>query len=83
MSAPDYRAAAAIVADDLMGRCQHLAFGLESHEIDGFDNNQEFCDVLDGLVWECKGCGWWTEPCEVDESDLCGECRGGDDGGDD
>jgi len=70
-----YRKAAETVAHDLMGTCQNLSFVLENHDMDGYDNNQDFCYILDSLVWECRQCGWWTEPCDVDDDDVCSGCR--------
>lgn len=62
------------VADELMGSCNSLHSVLgdaDEHLQDDYD----FLDTLDGLVAQCNGCGWWGEPCMVnDDCDTCDEC---------
>lgn len=56
---------ARFIAEQIEGTCQSLHGVLEQHEMDGLDNDQNFCDTLDGLVFECKTCGWWFEMSEM------------------
>lgn len=69
---------ARIIAEELQGTCNSLQFALESHEWDGADNSQDFCDTLDSLVFECKVCNWWCETSEMshdEEHDWeCEDC---------
>lgn len=66
---------AEIAANELEGTCKSIAdLGSEYVEL---LNNIEFCDTLDGLVFECKCCEWWFEVAEMDEDQddwICVEC---------
>lgn len=56
------------IAHALQGSCDSLQGQLEIRDWDGLDDDDEFCAVLDSLVFECEGCNWWFEI-----SEMCGE----------
>ena len=58
------RAIAERIASNLQGTCRSLLVELEEIEREDLELNQEFCNVLDSLVFECTGCSWW---CEISE----------------
>lgn len=65
------------IANELQGTCQHLGTVLERHDMDGMDENMDFCLALDNLVFCCD---WWFEISEcADEGHshgICFECFG-------
>lgn len=63
------------VAAELMGSCDSLHHVLGEAE-EHLNDDQDFCDALDEMVMQCNGCGWWNEPCMVnDEDDTCDNCE--------
>lgn len=67
------------VAEYLQGTCSSVAVALETL---GYDDelslDDEFCAVLDDLVFECTTCNWWYEQSEMADDDerQCEECAG-------
>jgi len=66
------------IADELRGSCQMLSSVLERHDMDGADNDSDFCARLDALVFCCEICDWWHEQSEMGERDddrwICEQC---------
>lgn len=66
------------IADELQGTCTSLQAVLERHEMEGAENDQDFCYRLDSLVFECLQCSWWCEVSEMtDDPDYdwcCDDC---------
>lgn len=66
------------IAYELQGSCQSLQNVLERHDMDGMDDDLEFCHALDRLVFCCEQCEWWFEQSEMGERDddrwICREC---------
>ena len=62
------------VAAELMGSCDSLHHVLGEHE-EHLNDDQDFCDALDEMVMQCNGCGWWNEPCMVNDDDTCDNCE--------
>lgn len=63
-------------ANHLLGSCESL----DAHYED-FSDDATFCAVLDSLVFECTGCGWWCEIGECNDHPesgewVCVECYG-------
>jgi len=56
----------------LQGSCEIIEGGEYEHLLD----NQEFCDLLDSLIFCCEVCDWW---CEVSEKSgdrpVCLDCE--------
>ena len=57
----------------LLGTCK-----AEYHAAEAFNMEPE--EVLDrivecGEIECCEGCNWWFEVCELDEDNLCADCR--------
>ncbi len=61
------------IAHELRGTCKHLSAILEENDMDGADNDLEFCRRLDAVVFCCESCEWW---CEVDEMAEEGDSHG-------
>lgn len=62
------------IADELQGTCKSLQQVLESHDMEGAEEDQAFTDRLDSLVFECAACNWWCEISEMtddEEHDWC------------
>jgi len=66
------------VAYDLQGTCQSLTEALEKHDMGEAEDDIEFCQALDELVFCCEKCGWWYEQNEMaereDEAWICEDC---------
>lgn len=66
------------VADELQGTANSLSEVLGLYEMEGAENDQEFCDALDTHVFECVQCSWWCEISEMTEDPsndwTCDEC---------
>lgn len=68
------------VAEALLGTCKSLDEQLQEEFEDESPTIEampvELLHELDGMVWRCSVCDWWVEPHEVDDDDVCDECRG-------
>lgn len=66
------------IADELRGTCMSLQEVLERNDMDGEDNNLDFCHALDALVFCCETCNWWYEQHEMADDVrgrwICEEC---------
>lgn len=66
------------VAEELRGTCDSLQTVLERNDMEGMDNDAEFCAALDALVFECECCMWWHEQSEMGERNddrwICESC---------
>lgn len=64
------------IAYELQGTCLSLHEVLERNDMDGADNDAEFCARLDELVFCCNDCNWWFEIHEMSDADwICCECE--------
>jgi hypothetical protein len=68
------------VAEIICGTCNRSlddvlqeVFGDES--IDMMDLDIELLRELDDITQECQGCNWWCETSELDDNQLCEDCR--------
>lgn len=67
------------VADRLQGTCRSLddvlqeVFDDENVDLIGVDI--ELLHELDDITQECQGCNWWFETSELNDEQLCGDCR--------
>lgn len=69
------------IAHELQGTCTSLGAILERYEMEGAENDTDFCFALDQQVFECECCGWWFEQSEMTAYDpvgrwICEECGG-------
>lgn len=66
------------IAEELRGTCDSLQTVLERNDMDGMDNDAEFCAALDAIVFECTCCQWWHEQSEMGDRDddqwICQSC---------
>lgn len=66
------------IAEILRGSCESLGNVLEREDMDGMDNDAEFCARLDSLVFCCETCDWWHEQSEMgqrnDDRWICEDC---------
>ena len=63
------------IADQLQGSCDSLQSRLEHIDREDLEMNQEFCDRLDSLVFNCECCNWWCEISEMtDDPDHDWNC---------
>lgn len=65
------------VAEELMGTCQCLDTVLGENGFDIDDVPIELLSLLDEQVMVCETCGWWCEPCELNEEQVCEDCKEG------
>lgn len=66
------------VAEYLQGTCKSLEEGLEHVFGEGADVGNidiQLLHRLDDQTMCCEGCNWWCETSELDEDQLCGDCR--------
>jgi len=63
------------VVDQLIGTCLPLSGVLTEEEME----DRIFLAALDERALECECCGWWYEPDELDDDQVCRDCRGGQD----
>lgn len=70
------REMAEIAAEKLQGTCGSLVnLGEEFEEL---QNDSNFCDRLDELVFECVCCNWWCGISEMSDNVdewICKECE--------
>lgn len=63
------------IASELQGSCHSLNEVLERNNMEGADNDAEFCASLDSLVFCCECCNWWCEVSEMaDDGGAQGIC---------
>jgi len=75
-----YQAEAEKLAAFLLGTCSSEVAAMEQLEIDeGSFNDSAFCARFDELIHACSTCGWWFEPCDLDDADDCPDCRSDED----
>lgn len=66
-------------ADRLLGTCKNLEdvleseFGEEGAYLLNFD--AELLRELDDATMMCEACNWWCEPGELDDDQICDDCR--------
>ncbi len=63
------------IAEALQGTCQSLATALEYQGLEEHDTPQDMLEELDGLVMLCEVCGWWCEPFEMNDDNICNDCE--------
>ena len=59
-------------AEQLQGSCRHIID--LGPEFEAIEDNPQFCNALDQLVFCCDGCNWWFEISEMAEDWRCEEC---------
>lgn len=66
------------IAGELQGTCDSLTAVLERHEMEGAENDFDFCNALDSVVFCCLSCDWWCDVSEMtDDPDhdwCCDDC---------
>lgn len=66
------------VGETLLGTCGDVddelskAFGEEGLTL--VDFSAELLRELDDTAMLCEACGWWCEPGELDDDQVCGDC---------
>lgn len=71
------------VGDALIGTCSSLedalstVFGEENSDLIQFDI--ELLCRLDDHTMQCNSCSWWCETGELDDDQICDDCRDEDD----
>lgn len=61
------------VAEELQGTCNTLDDALEGHSLTEDDMSKENHADLAEITQLCETCGWWCEPCEMEEGE-CEDC---------
>lgn len=59
------------IAEELRGSCDSLQNVFERHDMEGMDDDAQFCAELDSLVFCCEQCNWWHE-----QSEMADDVRG-------
>ena len=65
------------VADFLIGTCKAVDDALCDQFGEGVtltDINFMLLQELDSITTECDSCGWWCEPSELNEDQICNDC---------
>lgn len=65
------------IAGELRGTCDSLLNALERYEMEGAEDDTDFCFDLDSHVFCCEQCDWWCEQSEMaeDQEDwICEDC---------
>ena len=61
---------------ELMGSCRSIESDPEREHL---LNNAEFCQLLDGLIFNCEVCNWWCELSEMaadgNQHGICTDCH--------
>lgn len=66
------------VAEFLQGTSKSLEDGLESEFGEGADVTDfdiELLRTLDDITMQCECCNWWCETSELDDDQVCDDCR--------
>lgn len=63
------------VADELQGSMGTLDSALEEEFGEDPDVDIRLLQELDSITMECENCGWWCETGEIDENNVCDDCR--------
>lgn len=66
------------VADELCGTCKSADDVIEEHFGEGVtltDLDMLLLHELDDITMQCEGCGWWCETGELDDDQVCEDCR--------
>lgn len=67
------------VAESLQGTCKSLDDELQrvfdNEELSVIDFDTLLLQELDDMVMECQGCNWWHETHELDDDQLCDDCK--------
>lgn len=77
--AEENRAKIRVVAERIEGSCRGLddvlqeVFGIEDLTMEQVDT--ELLRELDDMTMECQVCGWWCETGDMDEDQVCSDCR--------
>lgn len=75
----DSRAKINKVAETIEGTCRSLDDVVqevfEDPELEFTDLPQELLEALDDMTMQCEGCGWWCETGDLDDDQVCGDCR--------
>lgn len=67
------------VSDALIGTCSSLedalavVFGEGNSDLIQFD--VELLNRLDDHTMQCESCNWWCETGELDDDQICDDCR--------
>lgn len=56
------------IGEELLGTC-------DGDPPEWFLNDEDLCALLDELTMRCETCGWWCEPCEMDDDQNCEDCQ--------
>lgn len=60
------------IAEQLRGSCESLHNVLYMNGMEEMEDNQEFCEKLDAIVFCCEICNWWSEVSDMADLDGCG-----------
>ncbi len=79
----DWPETAETIAEDLRGTGQSLPEVCEKHGMEGAEDDTDFCQQIDQLVFCCEQCDWWCEISEMadhpDNDLVCDDCYKGSD----
>lgn len=56
------------IGEGLLGTC-------DNDPPEWFLNDPDLCAMLDDITMRCECCGWWVEPCELDDDQECEDCQ--------
>lgn len=65
------------IADELRGQCHKSLDSILEEEF-GIDSSEvpiELLQTLDDEAMECTSCGWWFDANEIDDDQICEDCR--------
>lgn len=65
------------IADELQGTCMSMTEVLERHEMEGAEDDADFCYGIDSRIFCCELCGWWleiSEMCPDHDEWKCDDC---------
>ncbi len=63
------------IAEELRGTCASLDTALKNHGLDFDSTPRRFLDMLDEEVMDCQQCGWWHESHELNDDQICNDCK--------
>ncbi len=63
------------IAEELNGTCGDLMKSLEDRGIEFNQLSIELLSRLDEEVMDCQTCGWWHESHELDDDQVCKDCK--------
>jgi len=79
---PYHRCRVVGVMNDLRKRAEQVAhdlLGTAGTMPDDVIETEGLAELVDDMVMECGFCGWWVDPNELDEDQMCADCSNAED----